>query len=141
MGFRSNGHSQLTVKYDATLDPDVKYGKKHGRLDYKIIRRPGSMAFEKDVHAAVSRSHAENQIHARATKTVVHLRHLLFEMGLEEHCHDATVAEGDNTQAVNLLVGMEPIFWVLETYHCSESARQGKKLPPKTSRPLYMYKL
>lgn len=128
--YRSDGHDQITAKYDAALDRDVKDGKSMGGWIIKLFG--GAIAFfsKKMKHVAMSSTHAEYQIQASVTKSVVHFRQLLFEMGLaDDHCREATIVEGDNTQAVNL--GMEPKvtvenkFYLLDHHYRKDMFEEG----------------
>ena len=127
--YRSDGHDQLTAKYDAAFDPDAKDGKSMGGYLIKLFGGVISWSAKKERNVAVSSTHSEYQTQAAVTKTVVHLRQLLFEMGLEEHCKNSTVIEGDNQQAVTL--GLEPKvtegnkFYVLDLHFCKDMFEEG----------------
>ena len=127
--FRSDGCDQLTAKYDAALDPDVKDGKSMGGWCIKLFGGPISCLSKKMAHTAVSSTHAEYQIQASVTKSVVHFRQLLFEMELEEHCQEATIVEGDNTQAVTLAVSPKVTsgnkFYLLDLHYCKDMNEEG----------------
>jgi hypothetical protein len=127
--FRSDECDQLTAKYDAALDPDVKDGKSMGGWSIKLFGGPISCLSKKMAHTAVSSTHAEYQIQASVTKSVVHFRQLLFEMELEEHCREATIVEGDNTQAVTLGVSPKVTggnkFYLLDLHYCKDMNEEG----------------
>jgi hypothetical protein len=127
--YRSDGHDQLTSKYDAAFDPDEKDAKSMGGYMVKLFGGLISWSAKKEQNVAVSSTHSEYQTQTVVTKCVVHLRQLMFEMGLGEHCKHSTVIEGDNQQAVTL--GLEQKvtggnkFYFLDLHFCKDMYEEG----------------
>jgi hypothetical protein len=132
--YSSDGNRQVLACYDSSFKPDPQDSKcQYGYCIY-FMNAPIAWCSRKHDHIALSSSHAEYMALAHTARTVVWIRNLFKEMGLEEFVDGPTVCLGDNINA-NMLAKEGKVSTqnrhILLAYHYAKEAYETGEIDPR----------
>jgi len=127
--FREDGAPFLQCYYDSSHKADPTDGKAQYGWVITLMNGPIEWNSKKHNHVGISSSHNEYMALSHATKAVMWLRQLLFEMRLTEYIPGPTPMMGDNDQATLLsqqdMVTNGNKFYLLDYHYSREAIKDG----------------
>jgi len=127
--FREDGAPFLQCYYDSSHKADPTDGKAQYGWVITLMNGPVEWNSKKHNHVGISSSHNEYMALSHATKAVMWLRQLLFEMRLTEYTPGPTPMMGDNDQATLLsqqdMVTNGNKFYLLDYHYSREAIKDG----------------
>jgi len=127
--FREDGAKFLQCYYDSSHKADPTDGKAQYGWVITLMNGPIEWNSKKHNHVGISSSHNEYMALSHATKAVMWLRQLLFEMRLTEYTPGPTPMMGDNDQATLLsqqdMVTNGNKFYLLDYHYSREAIKNG----------------